>query len=57
MTATSEPRGGDRHYGKLLNPAPQPGQYGLLDPESFRPSMLDEAPVNRLREPHCQKGS
>ncbi|MEH0929772.1 hypothetical protein [Micromonospora sp. CPCC 205558] len=60
MTVTSEHRDGDRPGRELLNPARHIGRYRLLDrnsdPESSRPSISDEAPVNRLREPHCQKG-
>ncbi|MCZ7373275.1 hypothetical protein [Micromonospora sp. WMMC250] len=61
MTVTSEHRGGDKPRREFLNPARHVGRYRLLDrnsdPESSRPSLFDEAPVNRLRVPHCQKGT
>lgn len=61
MTVTSEHRDRDRPRREVLHPARHVGQYRLLDrnsdSESLRPPILNEAPVNRLREPHSQKGS
>jgi hypothetical protein len=61
MTTNPEHGGADRSYRGLVNPPRPAGRYRLLDrnsrPDRSLPAITDEAPVNRLCDPYCQKGS